>query len=135
MTDATGWIRRRLSGLGSLVIGSLVTGGFFDTQCGIKAMSGEVADAVFPLVRTNGFAFDVEVVYVALKHGLDIKRVPVRLRRNLRSTVRPLRDSIVSAADILWIKLRQMQGKYRNDRLDAILRDERARAYAPFLGD
>ncbi len=133
--EATGWFRRRLSALGSLVIGSLVTGGFFDTQCGIKAMSGEIADAVFPLVRTRGFAFDVEVVYVALKHGLDIKRVPVRLRRNLRSTVRPIRDSIVSAVDILRIKLRQMRGQYRNDQLDAILRGERARAYAPFLPD
>ncbi|MGH7592604.1 MAG: glycosyltransferase, partial [Gemmatimonadales bacterium] len=65
--------RRALSAVASRVVGSLVTGGFFDTQCGIKAIRGDVAGPLFGLVRTHRFAFDIEVVYLALKHGLDIK--------------------------------------------------------------
>ena len=125
-------IRRALSAIASRAIGSRVTGGFFDTQCGIKALRGDVADALFPLVRTAGFAFDVEVVYLALKHSLDIKRVPVRLRRNLRSSVRPLRDAALSGWDILRIKGRQLRGAYRDDPLASIVRGELARAYEPF---
>ncbi len=105
-------VRRLVSGLGAVIIGSLVTGGFHDTQCGIKAMRGDIADALFPLVRITGFAFDVEVIYLALKHGLDVKRIPVRLRRNESSSVRPVRDALRAARDIAAIKWHQVRGAY-----------------------
>jgi dolichyl-phosphate beta-glucosyltransferase len=104
--------RRIMSGLATTFIGRLVTGGFFDTQCGFKAIRADVAEAIFPLLRVNRFAFDVELVYVALLHRLDIKRVPVRLRRNETSTVRVVRDSLRAGADLLSIKLRQIRGRY-----------------------
>ncbi|HET9253306.1 MAG TPA: glycosyltransferase [Candidatus Eisenbacteria bacterium] len=122
--EATSASRRLLSGVASRFIGSLVTGGFFDTQCGIKAMRGDVADALFPLVHIDRFAFDVEVVYVALKHRLDIKRVPVRLTHTEGSTVRPLRDAVRSGVDLLGIKWRQIRGGYRSPELDAIVRSD-----------
>jgi dolichyl-phosphate beta-glucosyltransferase len=129
---ATGVSRRALSAVASRVVGSLVTGGFFDTQCGIKAVRGDIADALFQLVRTERFAFDVEVVYLALKHGLDIKRVPVRLRRNFGSSVRPIRDAARSGVDILRIKLRQVRGEYRSPQLEQILQSEMSSAFARF---
>lgn len=107
-------VRRLMSSVGAMVIGSLVTGGFHDTQCGIKAMRGDVADALFPLVRIDGFAFDVEVIYLALKHGLDVKRIPVRLRRNEASSVRPVRDALRAGRDIATIKWHQLRGAYRS---------------------
>jgi dolichyl-phosphate beta-glucosyltransferase len=116
---ATG-ARRVVSAVASRLIGSLVTGGFHDTQCGIKAVRGDVAEALFPLVKTHRFAFDVEVVYLSLKHGLDIKRLPVRLRRNETTSVRPLRDSVRAAVDILAIKLRQLRGDYASPELRRI---------------
>ncbi len=122
---ATG-VRRLLSAVASWSIGSLVTGGFHDTQCGIKAIRGDVAQALFPLVRTPGFAFDVEVLYIALKHGLDVKRVPVRLRRNEASSVRPLRDGVLAALAIAAIKWRQVRGCYASPVLDAIVAAESA---------
>lgn len=123
-TEATSPTRRALSALASGVIGAVVTGGFFDTQCGIKAIRGDVADALFPLVRIDRFAFEVEVIYLALKHGLDIKRLPVRLRRNEGSSVRPLRDALGSARDVLGIKLRQMGHRYRSKALEEIVARE-----------
>lgn len=121
--QATG-TRRLLSALGSWFIGSLVTGGFHDTQCGLKAMRGDVADRLFRLVRTPGFAFDVEVVYLALKHGLDIKRVPVRLRRNATSSVRPVRDAARALGAILAIKGRQLRREYVEPELTDLVTDE-----------
>ncbi|NOT09022.1 MAG: glycosyltransferase [Gemmatimonadales bacterium] len=124
--------RRALSSVASRAIGSLVTGGFFDTQCGIKAMRGDVADELFRMVRIDRFAFEVEVVYLALKHGLDIKRVPVRLRRNLVSSVRPVSDAARGAWDLLAMKLRQMRGAYRSEALERIVTADYAAMRAPF---
>ncbi len=118
--EATSLARRTLSGVASKFIGTLVTGGFFDTQCGIKAVRGDVADELFRLVRIDRFAFEVEVVYLALKHGLDIKRVPVRLRRNLGTSVRPFRDSARGLLDLAALKLRQLRGSYRSPALAAL---------------
>lgn len=132
--------RQIISTLASLTIGSLVTGGFHDTQCGLKAFRRDVAEALFPLVSIDGFAFDVEVLYLALKHHLDIKRVPVQLRRNETSSVRLVRDSIRSLIDILGIKSRQLNGRYVSSSLQEIVMREaecallRARASTPQRG-
>lgn len=112
--------RALLSRAASWCIGSLVTGGFHDTQCGIKGLRGDVAEAMFPLVRTNRFAVDVEVIYLALKAGLDVKRIPVRLRRNEASSVRPIRDGAEAARDILRIKWHQLRGGYRSRALEEL---------------
>jgi len=121
---ATSLSRRALSTLASRLIGSMVTGGFFDTQCGIKAIRGDIADELFRLVRIRRFAFDVEVIYLALKHRLDIKRVPVRLRRNLATSVRPFRDAFQAGIDILAIKARQLGGQYRSEALENLIASE-----------
>lgn len=130
--EATSLTRRGLSSLASLFIGTLVTGGFFDTQCGIKAVRGDVADELFRLVRIERFAFEVEVVYLALKHGLDVKRVPVRLRRNVSSSVRPLRDAARSLLDLWTMKLRQLRGRYRSEALEFLVAAETAALRARF---
>jgi dolichyl-phosphate beta-glucosyltransferase len=130
--EATSPARRALSAIASRFIGTMVTGGFFDTQCGIKAMRGDVAEQLFRLVRVDRFAFDVEVVYLALKHRLDIKRVPVRLRRNEGTSVRPLRDGFRSVGDLLAIKWRQLRGEYRSPALEELLRAELEEASAPY---
>jgi len=124
------WGRRLMSGFGSFLIGHLVIGDFFDSQCGLKGIRGDVADALFPLLHIRRFAFDVEVLYIALKHRLDIKRVPVQLRRNTSSSVRVVRDSIRSLTDIGLIKYHQLRGRYDSAALDALIIDEALAARA-----
>lgn len=123
--------RRLLSGVGTRFIGSLVTGGFHDTQCGIKAFRGDVAGELFRLVTLPRFAFDVEVIYLALKHRLDIKRVPVQLRHNDTTSVRPLRDAVRAAVDVLGIKAKQLRGQYASAYLEQILVAEALAAREP----
>lgn len=116
-----GLTRRALSGVFSAFVGTIVTGGFFDTQCGLKAVRGDVADVLFRLLRIDRFAFDVELVYLALKYGADIKRVPVQLERNDTSSVRVWRDSVRGAFDVLRIKHNQLAGCYSSPELAAII--------------
>ncbi len=126
----TPWPRRLASALFTAFVGTLVTGGFFDTQCGLKGLRGDVAEAMLPLLRLDRFAFDVELVYVSLKHRLDIKRIPVRLLHNETSSVRLARDSARGFIDVFRIKYHQLRGWYASLPLDAIVRRDFAGQYA-----
>ena len=127
--------RRLASELFSQFVGRLVTGGFFDTQCGLKGMRGDVAHELFRLRRLERFSFDVELVYLALKHKLDIKRIPVQLRNNETSTVRLVRDASQAVLDVFRIKWYQMRGKYRSALLDNVVRTDYGRVFESTLSN
>jgi hypothetical protein len=116
--------RRLVSDLASFAFRTLVTGGIYDTQCGFKVFRGDVARELFRLSRVDGFAIDVELIYLLLKYRLDIKRVPVRLERVAPSTVRVVRDSAAAIGDIAMIRLRWAGGRYRSALLSEILERE-----------
>ncbi len=122
--EALRWERRLASQLSAILVGRLVTGGFFDTQCGLKGIRGDVADRIFPIIQVERFAFDVELLYIALLHRLDIKRIPVRLRANQTSSVRVLRDCIQGTVDVLAIKYHQLCGHYESLSLQKLFEDE-----------
>ncbi|MEZ6186386.1 MAG: glycosyltransferase [Planctomycetota bacterium] len=127
--DAPLSVGRQLgSAVFSQVFGRLVTSNFFDTQCGLKAFRGDVADLLFARTRVDRFAFDVEVIYLALKNRLEIKRIPVQLRHNETSSVRLVRDGAAMAKDVLRIKLNQVRGLYRCPELARLACDDVARA-------
>lgn len=123
--------RRAASAVFSRITNIIVTGGFFDTQCGLKGFRGDVADALFSLQTVDRFAFDVELIYLALKHGLEIKRIPVMLEGNMTSSVRLGRDSLQTLVDVGRIKLNQMRGAYASQRLSSLVAQECATASAP----
>jgi len=96
----------------SFLVGRFVTTGMFDTQCGIKGFRAHVAEDLFSVNRINGFAFDVELLYIALKRNYDIKRLPIKLRTNEPSTISLAKEGINMVIDILKIKLNHVQGRY-----------------------
>ena len=117
--------RRVASALFTEFVGRLVTGGFHDTQCGLKGLRGDVATLIFRDLLLDRFAFDVELVYVALKHRADIRRIPVKLVANESSSVRLLRDSARGVIDVFRIKLHQLQGRYESPELAGVLAADR----------
>jgi glycosyltransferase involved in cell wall biosynthesis len=119
--EDAGLLRRAVSEVASLAFRTLVTGGIYDTQCGFKVFRGDVAAEVFRLARTDGFAIDVELIYLLLKYRLDVKRIPVRLERNEPSSVRVLRDSSQAFWDIARIRARWAAGRYRSPVLTRLL--------------
>jgi dolichyl-phosphate beta-glucosyltransferase len=117
-------LRRAISGAASFAFRTLVTGGVYDTQCGFKVFRGDVAAEIFRLARIDGFAIDVEVIYLVLKHRLDMKRIPVQLQRNSPSSVQVIRDSMRAARDIVAIRLNLARGHYRSPYLARLLEAE-----------
>lgn len=128
-------VRRSVSSVATFLIGTLVTGGFFDTQCGLKGLRGDVADFLFPMIRTDRFVFDVEVVYVALRFNCSIKRIPVTLGNPTGvSTVRPLKDAARSFFDLLRIKRRSMSKHYCCEPLGDLINDPLRLRLSEFRG-
>jgi putative flippase GtrA len=50
---------------------------FSDAQCGFKAIRGDVAHRLLPLVEDTGWFFDTELLVLAERTGLRIHEVPV----------------------------------------------------------
>jgi glycosyltransferase involved in cell wall biosynthesis len=75
-----------------------------DTQCGLKAFRREVAQALFEPLSTVGYAFDVEVLWLARRWELQTARVRVRMLDNPRTSVRLVRDGVFMGLDVarLW---------------------------------
>ena len=84
-----------------------------DTQCGLKGLRGEVVARMLAVLRTDGFAFDVEIFRCARDSGLVIKPIPVHLVNADDSTVRLLRDSRSMLRDLFAIRVRSIRGEYR----------------------
>lgn len=125
--EAQSPLRKLSSGLFTFLIGRVVTGGFFDTQCGLKGFRADVAEHLFRAATVDRFAFDVEVVYLALKYKLDVKRVPVRLERNDESSVRVWRDAPRMLYDVVRVIANQYGGRYRDcGLLELVARDDRS---------
>jgi dolichyl-phosphate beta-glucosyltransferase len=117
----------------SFFVRLLVTGGLFDTQCGLKAFRSDVADALFPLLEESGFAGDVELLYIALKYNLEIKRVPVRLRRSGQSTVHLGLDSLRMLGHIASLRRAWDSGRYRSPALERVAEQAYWTSEAPAL--
>ena len=130
-----GWRRRLASAVFSRLVATSLTGGFFDTQCGFKAFRDDVAEALFGLSKVDRFAFDVEILYLALLYRTDIKRIPVQLRSHETSVVRLLSDSLVMILDVGRVRLRAWRGAYRSPELAAIVGGDFAAVRAKVGGE
>ena len=116
----TSWLRNVSTRVFSLFVYILVTGGLFDTQCGLKGFRGDVARALFPLVTDHGFSGDVELLYIALKYNLEIKRIPVRLESHGPSTVKLVSEAVRMLSRISQLRLNWNRGLYESDALRRI---------------
>ena len=90
-----------------------ILGGFklTDSQCGCKAFTGEAAGRIFPRCEINRFAFDFECILWAVKHGMKIVEMPVKIINHRESTVNVMRDAPKMVRDILKMKSRIKKAK------------------------
>lgn len=98
----------------------VITGEMFDTQCGFKSISGDIARDIFSMLKTQGFAFDVELLYIALKYNLAIRKVPVRFRASDTSSVNLIAQAIPMLKDIARLPVNWKDGKYHSKTLKDI---------------
>jgi dolichyl-phosphate beta-glucosyltransferase len=96
-----------------------------DTQCGFKLFTDKATEDVFTkfkalkhgFTKITGtaitFGSDIELLYLAKKHGFKIKEVPVEWLHVETRRVNPVRDSIQGVMDLLRIKRNIVAGIYK----------------------
>ena len=87
--------------------------GIIDTQCGFKLFKGSIARDIATRMQIDGFAFDVEMLYLAGRSGYRIKEVPIVWENSPLSKVSPVTDSFKMLFDILSIKKLHERTEYR----------------------
>jgi glycosyltransferase involved in cell wall biosynthesis len=79
---------------------------FWDTQCGFKAFRLDVCRPILEEARIDGFAFDVELLYLAHRAGLRIREIPVRWNHAEGSKVSFFKDSLRMLREVVALRAR-----------------------------
>ncbi|MFF8896055.1 glycosyltransferase [Streptomyces lydicus] len=77
----------------NLILRGSLAARFTDAQCGFKAIRGDVAARLLPMVEDTGWFFDTEMLVLAERAGLRIHEVPVDWVDDPRSTVHLVRTA------------------------------------------
>ena len=83
-----------------------------DTQCGFKLFRRAVAQDLFSVSCVDGYAFDLELLYIARQRNYRIAEVPINWTDQPGSKVRPWRDGWIMLRELLAIRKRAAQGLY-----------------------
>ncbi len=102
----TRWYRKYLGRIFNFVVNILILPNIADTQCGFKLFSARAAKYLFERQSSDGFSFDVEVLYIARRAGLAIAEVPINWNNVPGSKVNLILDSARMLGDIVLYKVR-----------------------------
>jgi dolichyl-phosphate beta-glucosyltransferase len=106
------WTRWLPGKIYSVLVNALAVERIPDTQCGFKAFRAEIARALFDRVTLTGFAFDVELLAIAQRWELSIRRIPVRFTHSDDSRLSLVRDSARMLMDLIEVNRRRARGAY-----------------------
>ena len=97
--------RREQAGRAFNLLVRIATGlPFWDTQCGFKAFRLDVCRPILETARLDGFAFDVELLYLAHRAGLRIREIPVRWNHAEGSKVSFFKDSLRMFREVVALR-------------------------------
>ncbi|MGG2461681.1 glycosyltransferase [Streptomyces sp. RGM 3693] len=77
----------------NLILRGSLAARFSDAQCGFKAIRGDVAGRLLPMIEDTGWFFDTEMLVLAERAGLRIHEVPVDWVDDPDSTVHLVRTA------------------------------------------
>jgi dolichyl-phosphate beta-glucosyltransferase len=106
------WSRHVVGRMFNLFVQATAVPGIRDTQCGFKLLSAEAAQALFPQGRLDGFAFDVELLFLARRAGFGVREVGIEWHARGDSRVSLWRGT-AAFADILRVRWNSWVGVYR----------------------
>src|SRR5204863_3202908 len=99
------WRREQAGRVFNLIV-RLATGmPFWDTQCGFKAFRLDACRPILEKAHTIGFAFDVELLFLAHRAGLRLREIPVRWDHAEGSKVRVIHDSLRMLREVIALRL------------------------------
>ena len=99
---------------------------FADTQCGFKAFTRDAARTVFQLQTIEGWGFDPEILFIAVKRGYRVVEVPVSWAHDERTRMSYLKDGMRMLEDIGTIRWNALRGRY-GKKVEGIQRAPQAR--------
>jgi 2-polyprenyl-3-methyl-5-hydroxy-6-metoxy-1,4-benzoquinol methylase len=125
-----GKVREALGRTYNRLLQATLTPGIVDTQCGAKAAPREVWHRLLEHSAEAGFAWDAEVIAIALAVGVDVQQVPIDWRHDERSRVRVGRDgtAMVLATPRIWRRARATRRAVHTTPLREVFDDANAAA-------
>lgn len=105
-------LKRRLYSNAFGYVTSLMLNEKIDTQCGIKGFRKHCAKRIFPHIKTDGFAFDFEILYLAKKMKFSIDKINVVMNRQEKSSINFIKDPFFMLTDVLRVKMFDISGGY-----------------------
>ncbi|XP_015372803.1 PREDICTED: dolichyl-phosphate beta-glucosyltransferase [Diuraphis noxia] len=84
-----------------------------DTQCGFKLFTRPAAKILFNNLHVDGWAFDVEMLYIAEKLKFKLAEVPVHWTEIEGSKIVPVWSWLEMGCDVLAIWLRYRTGSWK----------------------
>ncbi|HEX7335285.1 MAG TPA: dolichyl-phosphate beta-glucosyltransferase [Pyrinomonadaceae bacterium] len=106
------WRREQGGRIFNLVVRVATGMPFWDTQCGFKAFRMSVCRPLIQAATIDRFGFDVELLYLAFRAGLNLKEVPVRWDHNEGSKVSVMSDSFKMVNEVALIRQQARRGVY-----------------------
>ena len=97
----------------NFVIRLLALPGLHDTQCGFKMFSAESAKVLFPRQTMTGWSLDIEILFIARRHGYTIQELGIPWYYADFSHVNPVKDAIQMVIDIVNMWFNALIGKYK----------------------
>jgi dolichyl-phosphate beta-glucosyltransferase len=107
-----GWAREAMGRRFNTIIRASTGLPFRDTQCGFKLMDRERVRPLFDKMVVNGFAYDVELLFLCAKFGLSVAEVPVTWSNSEGSKVSIVSDPLRMIADVWRVRWRFRRGLY-----------------------
>lgn len=105
-------IRHIMGRVFNLIVKVVAIHSLNDTQCGFKCFRRDVAMDLFPYQTIDGWAFDVELLFIAQKRGYSIIEIPITWIYKDHSKIKPLTDSVNMVLETLRIRRNGWRGLY-----------------------
>ena len=116
------WYRHAMGRAFNGLIRLMLLSGIHDTQCGFKFFRREALVVILPrcqlyrdatvIQRPRVTAFDVELLYIAKRHGLKILAIPITWTYGEHTKVNPLTDTFQNLHDVLEVRWNGWRGRY-----------------------
>lgn len=106
------WRREQGGKVMNLIIRTMSGLPFADTQCGFKAFNMKKFRPLLDVMQIDRFGFDVEFLFVAARHKLRLKEIPVRWNNVEGSKVSVVRDTRRMFTELNQIRRNARSGVY-----------------------
>lgn len=98
------WRREQAGRVFNLLVRATTGLPFWDTQCGFKAFRLDVCRLLLENAHTDGFGFDVELLYLAQRANLRLREIPVRWNHSEGSSVHFIHDSFAMLREVIALR-------------------------------